>query len=303
MPKCEQGVMMAKKYMFHKLFCSAICTFVALVFVACSDKPPTSDALIGRIYYDYIDSEKNGTWLTFHGLNVRVTGYVIERSGQNVTLCGLSSSNEHLGTARFKSSEYSKLIGLTGGEKVTFDGYVKGTIYPKNVVEIVRCKFVNIDDSDKIAAIKKLEAEEAAFRALTSQDHVSKAKESIRNNSLNVVNMAQKHIDALEENHSQKKSLQSELDRKVNRIKTENEISARKDYAKEIRTHSLDRGRNIKVTTSGAQHDVLRMEWVGFDEVSVYQLQQGSAFSEARKAGFKKIILTDGFGRWWSTEW
>ncbi len=71
-------------------------------------------------------------------------------------------------------------------------------------------------------------------------------------------------------------------------------------YAATIQSNFYDNGLNITVRTSGPDATVLRLTFVLFDEVFIHNFEKGPTFDEAKKLGFRKAILYDGYTKNWT---
>jgi hypothetical protein len=289
-----------KKMILHSVEALAV-ALLMLAFVACNkdDGKPRHEATVYEVHANYTNSK---TWLIYSGYN-RMTGYVLNKVGDNVYL-GSNSNSIHYLTAHFKTEEGAKLSGVSVGDKITFDGYNDGTEYNggQEIVKSIRCKIVNIDSTEKTLEAERKKTEADTFNALSDAEHIAEARKIIRDRiNTHLLTQALVHIQALSNNHPQKKTLEAEYERREKQIKLETDIYNRQDYARKLRTRFLDNGMNIKVSTSGAQHETIRMEYVLFDDVSVHMIRRDNMLGPVGSLGFKKVILTDGYGKTWTT--
>ncbi|HYU35106.1 MAG TPA: hypothetical protein VEW48_23380 [Thermoanaerobaculia bacterium] len=68
-----------------------------------------------------------------------------------------------------------------------------------------------------------------------------------------------------------------------------------------LRESFLDRGLDIKVRVTGANHDRLKLTYVLFSDVWSHRMQKEGLISEWCGMGFKRIDLTDGYD--WAVYW
>ncbi len=73
------------------------------------------------------------------------------------------------------------------------------------------------------------------------------------------------------------------------------ELSARRAYASQLRTHFLDQNMDVEVRVSGSKADRLTLEFVLFNAVWAHNFQKGDLIDEIRGKGFKRVDLTDGY--------
>ncbi|WP_157139464.1 hypothetical protein [Achromobacter piechaudii] len=77
-------------------------------------------------------------------------------------------------------------------------------------------------------------------------------------------------------------------------------IDSRKKFATRLEQAFLDTRMNVDVSTSGTQHTVLRIEYVLASKVTANDLAKSGIVAEARSAGFKKVLFTDGYDKTWT---
>src|SRR5262249_61731989 len=78
------------------------------------------------------------------------------------------------------------------------------------------------------------------------------------------------------------------------------DVVGREQWADEMERGMLRKGFDVHITLSGADKTVMTMQYVLLSRPTVYQLQESDFFSTMKKRGFKKAILTDGYGRSWT---
>lgn len=77
--------------------------------------------------------------------------------------------------------------------------------------------------------------------------------------------------------------------------------SLRIAMAKTVENAMLADGYNVDVNAIGTNHTTLRIKWIGVSKVMAYQMsQQPETFETARKNGFKKLVITDGYDETWT---
>jgi hypothetical protein len=144
---------------------------------------------------------------------------------------------------------------------------------------------------------KRKAAEAAALNALTPQEHIVKVRDYMEVASWDD---ARKHINALPDGHSQKKSLTAEVARKEAAEEQRIQIGARKEYARRLEVAFLNRGINARVTTQTEKADILRIEWILASRVTVHQLSQDTELQlQIRGFRFRRVVLTDGYSENW----
>lgn len=78
------------------------------------------------------------------------------------------------------------------------------------------------------------------------------------------------------------------------------EMLGRDALAKSMENSMLSEGYNMDVNAVGANHTTLRIKYILVSKAFAYQMSQSSEIvSNARAAGFKKIVLTDGYDEQW----
>jgi len=73
----------------------------------------------------------------------------------------------------------------------------------------------------------------------------------------------------------------------------------RKTYALLLRAHFLDVGEDIEVHVRGKGNKELRLKYVLFTSVWIWNFQKGDLIEEIRAKGFKTVYFTDGYYSSW----
>lgn len=78
-------------------------------------------------------------------------------------------------------------------------------------------------------------------------------------------------------------------------------VDQRKEMARRMETSMLDGGVDASFTTRGKDATTLHVKYILIGRVFVHQFtKEGEMLSNLRKAGFKKVILTDGYDETWT---
>jgi hypothetical protein len=94
--------------------------------------------------------------------------------------------------------------------------------------------------------------------------------------------------------------LNNKADRLVKEQQEAAEIIIRELYETTLRTHYLEEGLNIKVKVYGPKSENIKLTYVLFNEVWVYNFRKGELITEMRELGFERVTLSDGYGSsWW----
>ena len=139
----------------------------------------------------------------------------------------------------------------------------------------------------------KEQDENMAFLALTNIQQTNEIRKHIKKD----LTIAQRYVDLLSNQHPQKKSLINEVDNERKKRIRESEIESRKDYAKKLERDMLNNGLNVRITTRGQNIETLHVRWVLATRVLAHRLSQedDGLLDGARRLGFKRVILTDGY--------
>jgi hypothetical protein len=163
---------------------------------------------------------------------------------------------------------------------------------------------------------------EEAFKALSPAEHLEHAKSLLSVNAPPAsVAEASKHLAAIAPNSVEAaegakfkreydiaKRRQAEVVAKVQAAAARKRAAdaavvnriLRDVMAKTIENKMLDQGYNVDVKAIGDDHTTLHIEWILVSKVLAHQMsKQGDFFEEARKAGFKKVEISDGYDESW----
>lgn len=77
-------------------------------------------------------------------------------------------------------------------------------------------------------------------------------------------------------------------------------IAARKSFAKDLEQRLLDARMDVDVTASGPRDDALTIKWVLANKVTANDFAKSGLPEKAERAGFKRMVLTDGYGVTWT---
>lgn len=77
---------------------------------------------------------------------------------------------------------------------------------------------------------------------------------------------------------------------------------ARKEFAKRLEQVFIEKRMNTDVSASGSKNTILRIKWALASKVSAHDLSKSDILETAEKAGFKKVIFTDGYDFAWQWE-
>jgi hypothetical protein len=162
----------------------------------------------------------------------------------------------------------------------------------------------------------------AEFEAMSAAEHLEKVKTSLRvGNSVSSVQDGIRHLEAIPEGSGERREaedLKRQFDSETEKIRIENAKMAAKEAAREakeraalnrilrdnmvqtIETGMLDKGYNVTVTAIGKDHTTLRIKWILVSKVTAHEFsKQGDFFEEARKIGFRRVEITDGYDETW----
>ncbi|WP_419804953.1 hypothetical protein [Terriglobus sp.] len=166
-------------------------------------------------------------------------------------------------------------------------------------------------------AAKQAAADAAQFASMTPVQHYQAAAGLLKKGAtLPEESLAFRHLDSAEPKmHVQGQSLRSAYTRIKKQQTLEAAVSAAKAakqqadtdevvriaLAKFAENRMLDKGLNVDVTTSGPRHTTMHIRYIFVSKVFAHQLSNdGELFETLRKAGFKKLVATDGFNENWS---
>ena len=77
--------------------------------------------------------------------------------------------------------------------------------------------------------------------------------------------------------------------------KKESESNSRKIYAAELRNAFLDAGLNIKVSVSGKNNTILKLNYSLIDEVFTHKFSKEGRISEWHNMGFERVYFSNGY--------
>jgi hypothetical protein len=184
-----------------------------------------------------------------------------------------------------------------------------------------QAKLDQIASQSASAARLRAQQEEDTFNKMTPAQHLAAAKEDLKANSFNgQIAEGLKHLQALHgtpleaqgsalrthyesEKAQAEKTAAAEAAASVKRAKAESqkqEILGRNAMAKTIEDGMLSQGYDIDVNAIGPNHTILRIKFILVNKAFAYQTAHSpEIIDSARGAGFKKIVLTDGYDEQW----
>lgn len=77
-------------------------------------------------------------------------------------------------------------------------------------------------------------------------------------------------------------------------------IEARKDFAKNLEKVFIEKRMNTDVTAYGPKNTIVKIKWALASKVTANDLSKSGVAKQAEKAGFKKLIFTDGHNSEWT---
>jgi len=274
---------------------------IALFFmVACDNTPaqptqPEDSALATDIFSNYPKYREK---------YIQITGDFISKKGNRVDL-GAYFSGEPFWylTAYLDPKEIEKISELSGGETITLTGFVKGrkpdpdNSVKRDIPEVFQCRIISTNSSKKEAEAKKNEAELTAFNALSAVEHIAKAKEMMNKNEWSG---ALRHIQALADNHPNKKPLLAEYERRQQILKDESNKQDRINFANILEKRYLDNGMDVSVSVKGPQSTTLVIKYILVNRVTAHQMSNDpEIFVPLKKLKFKRLEITDGYDSSW----
>lgn len=218
-------------------------------------------------------------------------------------------------SARF--SQRDKALGLA----VVLILIVAAQVGQSKYVERGKAKEVEAKEQQNRLAKEQDIERERKFRLLSSHEHLLFGKKLLTSDvSPPDRLLAFKHLDAVATNDlseakairsrflaaearakeaaDRASSLRAEQDAKVQASLDE---ALRISMAKVIENRMLDKGLNVDVTTLGSRHTTIKLKYIFVSKVFAHQLSQnGELFEELKKAGFKKLIASDGYDEQWT---
>jgi len=149
------------------------------------------------------------------------------------------------------------------------------------------------DDADAIKLQKKIEATAFSYWIADARTQLDKGDPTLARESCN---------QALFYNPDSKtaKNLQKTIEAREAKKREKELLEARKKFAKECEYDYLDKGLNVSVTTPGRNATTLKLKWIGVSKVTAHEFgKKTELFQTLRELGFKKFVITDGYGETW----
>lgn len=151
-------------------------------------------------------------------------------------------------------------------------------------------------------------------RQMTPQEHLIDAKEVLRSSkefSLTEYWDIKSHLDAIPRESAEWKESRllmqritkkkADFDKKQVVEEKQRPIEARKDFAVSYENECLNRGMDARVTTLGAGHTTLKIQFVLINRPFAHQFNNDNDIrSRLTGLGFSKVILTNGFDDTWT---
>lgn len=161
---------------------------------------------------------------------------------------------------------------------------------------------------------------EEAFKALSPAEHLEQAKSLLKVNApITSVSEAFKHLAvippntpeaaqgaALRKQYVDANRRRAEVAARAQAVeaKKQQQLTAgvRKQFAEELEQNMLAQGDDVSIAAVGPNSETLRIRWVLIDRPFVYKFinQSTVQVQMIKAAGFKKLILTDGYDKSWS---
>ena len=205
---------------------------------------------------------------------------------------------------------YKIVLALVLGAVFSFVGLVALINEKENAQREANAKAAGAAKA-KVAADEK-----AAFERLSPAEHLAEAKKLLTVDEKEAaISTGLKHIAAIRKNSAIYKQAeqtrrtfeQAKLKHDAEESKKEalaeavTKVALRVSCAKLIENELLDQGMNVDVSATGKNQTVLRIKWILASKVLAHQLtKEQGFFASARKAGFKRVEITDGYDEtWW----
>jgi hypothetical protein len=97
--------------------------------------------------------------------------------------------------------------------------------------------------------------------------------------------------------------LKAELERRKKESSRLAGIATREVFARQLEKNYLDQGLDVYVSLHGQDNTTLKLKFVLFSRPLVHKFtNDAGAMAALRKAGFKKVILTDGYNQTWTLD-
>ena len=176
--------------------------------------------------------------------------------------------------------------------------------------------------AQKEAASRLREKQEDDFNKMTPAQHLAAVKEDLKaNSSEDEIAEGLKHLQAVHgtplegqgtalraryetQKAQAEKAAEAEAAASLKRANADSakqEILARVAMAKTIENGMLSEGYDVDVNAIGANHTTLRIKIILVNKAFAYQTAHSpEIIDSARGAGFKKLVLTDGYDELWN---
>jgi flagellar biosynthesis GTPase FlhF len=157
---------------------------------------------------------------------------------------------------------------------------------------------------------KRREAD-AAFNSMTSAQHIEQARLALKPNStLSGINEGIRNLEAISASApeaAEAKALQRKLavaKERLERARAAAEASTERAertlFAKTMENNLLHQGLSVDVLAIGKDNTTLHIKWVLVSKALAYQLsEKGEILESARKIGFRRVEITDGYNETW----
>jgi hypothetical protein len=217
---------------------------------------------------------------------------------------------------RSKSSPNAKVIFVGSAFAIVlFANVLEGWLDERD-----RARAIESQKAQAANAAKAVEKAKEDFDSMSPADHLAKARGLLNPATAGPITIAEgmRHLRAVPprsdvaadaaafkkqfEIEKRKHDLQAEKDAKALAAAQRTlQIALRDAAAKKMEETFLDGGYNVDVNATGADHTTLRIKYVLASKVFVHQMEKVPDFFEnARKLGFKKVVLTDGYDSSWT---
>ncbi len=152
--------------------------------------------------------------------------------------------------------------------------------------------------------------EQQGFAGMTPAEHLREYKIYLRTGDMTKANMHMRALppDSAEYKEAKKyyemlKKERALADEKQKKFQIENQIQARKTFAKSYENNLLNQGIDAHVTTHGKDHTVLKVRFIGVSRPLAYKISNNAdLLDQFRKIGFKKLNLTNGYDENWTID-
>ncbi len=165
---------------------------------------------------------------------------------------------------------------------------------------------------DELRVIRQVEN---AFRQMTPEQHLAVVKKNLRvDASPGEIDDAMRNLEALNgtplegQGEAIRAHYAAQKDRAEKLAAAEEKRdaaiyaeAARTEYAKALQSNLYDEYMDAKIDAIGPQHTVLRITWALASDMTAYQMSKKfqTYFQDMRQLGFRRFVLTDGFGDSW----